>query len=273
MKAPATAHGGGGRGAWRPPAPALQDAHARFADAIANLDARAEEYRVDCQGLVDAEVYAAFITQVRQTTESLTVACDAADEAATRQQGHSLEGMGGAVGFPELSVVGAELAAAARMGRWARCRDLAGRLRQWCAAALASAHARQVLVIDDDDAVRQVICRLLAHAGHQVREAADGQAGLQAFQAERPDVVILDMFMPGKDGVETLRDLRRLDPDVCVLATSGGGELNNLQVLQSASRMGAKGTLLKPFTYDQLQTAVAGLLQADGCAQRHPPRS
>ncbi|MFZ4396186.1 MAG: response regulator [Kiritimatiellia bacterium] len=72
--------------------------------------------------------------------------------------------------------------------------------------------------------------------------------------------MIRDRFMPDMDGLEILRDLRRLDPDARILAMSGGGGRNNLQVLQSAARIGADSLIRKPFTHEQFQAAVAGLI-------------
>ncbi|MEI6210103.1 MAG: response regulator [bacterium] len=249
-----------GSGGWMPPDAAVREIRRCFADVIADLEARAAEYRVDCLDVVDAALYAGFIRQLQQMVAALLAACNSRSDADVRQQGHSLAGMGGTVGFPEISVVGAELAVAARDGRWDRCRELTERLRQWTATLVPHAGPKRVLVIDDMEDVRRLIGCLLRLTGYTVREAGDGPSGLRAYREERADLVILDMFMPDMDGLETLRDLRRLDPDARVLAMSGGGGRNNLQVLQSAARIGADSLILKPFTNEQLQAAVAGLM-------------
>jgi CheY-like chemotaxis protein len=103
---------------------------------------------------------------------------------------------------------------------------------------------------------------MLESQGHAVREACDGVQGLKAYREEAAQVVVLDMFMPEKDGLETLRELRQIDPEVRVLAISGGGARQNVQILQPAVRMGAAKALLKPFKLDDLLTALRDLLPA-----------
>lgn len=117
----------------------------------------------------------------------------------------------------------------------------------------------RILVIDDDDAVRGLTCRILAKAGYGVQEAADGAAGLASYHQQRCDLVITDIMMPEKDGLETIRELRRLDPKVRIIAMSGGGGPGG-GYLELAAMLGAAGTLQKPFTKGSLLTAVDHVL-------------
>src|SRR3954466_13840356 len=85
-----------------------------------------------------------------------------------------------------------------------------------CARTMA-----HILIIEDDERVRRLFSTLLQHAGHQASEARDGREGL-ALQAEcHPDLVITDIVMPGMEGLETISALRRLHPDLPIIAISG----------------------------------------------------
>ena len=74
-----------------------------------------------------------------------------------------------------------------------------------------------ILVIDDEETIRKSFCRLLRSHGYDVREAENGEQGLKAYQSSPADVVLLDVFMPVKDGIETLNALLLHDPKVLSL--------------------------------------------------------
>ena len=95
--------------------------------------------------------------------------------------------------------------------------------------------------------VRETFRVMLERAGCEVAEAGDGEEGIRAFRAGRPDVVVCDLFMPGRDGLELIRDLRREAPDARIVAMSGGGFGDTLDMLPVAQRLGA-AVLYKPFT-------------------------
>jgi len=114
----------------------------------------------------------------------------------------------------------------------------------------------RVLVIDDDDDIRQMLCQLLSALGYKVSEASNGPLGLKLYQAEPANVVLLDMFMPGEHGLEALRDLLRHDPNARVIAMTGGGQNVGMQILKPAMHMGARKRLQKPFTLAELQSAI-----------------
>src|SRR5688572_5772731 len=105
-----------------------------------------------------------------------------------------------------------------------------------------------ILVIDDEQLVANAIATVLTRAGHQVSVAANGDAGLAKFKEARQDLVITDIVMPGKEGIETIRDLRKLAPELPIIAMSGGGMRSNYDFLSMARRLGATEVLGKPFS-------------------------
>lgn len=119
----------------------------------------------------------------------------------------------------------------------------------------------RVLVVDDDSMVRRVCKALLELLGHTVAEAADGNDALRMLTRFEADVILLDMLMPEKDGVETLRELRRIDPITPVIAMSGGSRVDAALCLRFATNLGAPLVLLKPFTADELDAVIGRAIQ------------
>ena len=76
----------------------------------------------------------------------------------------------------------------------------------------------RILVIDDEEIVRDMLRNLLQHADYEVTEAPDGDEGVRLYQAERPDLLITDVFMPGRNGLEVIKELREEDPDAKIIA-------------------------------------------------------
>lgn len=122
----------------------------------------------------------------------------------------------------------------------------------------------RVLVIEDEAALRQTIRRMLESAGHEVVEAENGRTGLEAFRKNLLDVVITDIIMPNKEGIETIRDIRALNPGIRIVAISGGGRTKNFDFLRIAGKLGANATLAKPFQRQQL---LASLEAGDAAEQ------
>lgn len=113
-----------------------------------------------------------------------------------------------------------------------------------------------ILVIDDEDSLRDALRRNLQKSGYHVIEANEGKQGLQQLANSPVDLVLIDIFMPGKEGLETIRELRRSYPNIPVIAMSGGGSKGMADVLRVATLLGARRTLLKPFTGQELLDAV-----------------
>ena len=121
----------------------------------------------------------------------------------------------------------------------------------------------RILVVDDDHLVRFTIRTALEQAGHQVVEAENGERGLAAFDAAPFDLVITDLLMPEKEGVETVREIRQRSSAVKILAVSGGGVMKMMDFLAMAEAFGANRSLAKPFTSRELTQVVAELLAPD----------
>jgi CheY-like chemotaxis protein len=110
----------------------------------------------------------------------------------------------------------------------------------------------RILVIDDDLSMRRLVARILTSANHEVVEASNGKKGMEQFAACRPDVVVTDLLMPEQEGIETIRELRRIAPSLRIVAMSGGGTDNDLMFLGMAKALGADAVLAKPFRADEL---------------------
>lgn len=118
----------------------------------------------------------------------------------------------------------------------------------------------RALVIDDDELVRETIVAILKSVELDVTAACDGEEGVQLFEAGATDLVITDILMPNKEGIETITELRAQDKKVKILAISGGGQVAGPKYLKLAEKMGADRTLPKPFTPQQVLTIVNELL-------------
>jgi DNA-binding response OmpR family regulator len=120
----------------------------------------------------------------------------------------------------------------------------------------------RILLIDDDDDVRSMLRQTLAHFGHEVIEARNGKEGLDFFSDARADLVITDIVMPEKEGLEVLKALRAREPGVKVIAISGGGRQRASENLNMARLLGAAKVLSKPFSSEVLMAAVNELVPA-----------
>jgi CheY-like chemotaxis protein len=117
-----------------------------------------------------------------------------------------------------------------------------------------------ILVIDDDDIFRDVLVSALKHAGHSVREATNGVEGLRMFHEQPAELVITDIVMPEKEGLDTIRDLRREFPQARIIAMSGGLAHDPRLYLHMAEKFGAAAVLAKPFNLDELARTVNAAL-------------
>jgi CheY-like chemotaxis protein len=119
----------------------------------------------------------------------------------------------------------------------------------------------QILIIDDESDIRGLYRRILEQAGHQVEEAPNGNEGLRLCRQLKPDLIVTDIIMPEKEGLETIMELRRDFPLVKVIAISGGGQtMAGSTCLHLAKRLGAAKTLAKPFSKQELLAAVREVL-------------
>jgi CheY-like chemotaxis protein len=128
----------------------------------------------------------------------------------------------------------------------------------------------RIIVIDDEKDVRDVLKEVLERAGFDVEVAANGDDGLELLRSKGADVVITDIIMPGKNGVETVQDIRKNFPNTRVIVISGGGNVTPLEYepsaiktsayLASATAAGADVTLTKPFDRREILDAVSQLI-------------
>jgi CheY-like chemotaxis protein len=116
-----------------------------------------------------------------------------------------------------------------------------------------------VLVIDDDAQIRRMARRILAGAGHAVIEAEDGDAGLALVRSGEVALVLTDLIMPNKEGIETIRDIRQICPEMAIIAMSGTGASASLY-LHVAEKLGADAVLSKPFRAAELIETVTRVL-------------
>ena len=106
-----------------------------------------------------------------------------------------------------------------------------------------------VLLIDDDEYVVQLIAKVLTQKGYDVYCASNGEEGLEILSEKRNaiDIVVCDLLMPVKEGIETIMDIRRKRPRLPIIAISGGGRNNRQDILDAAQKLGASAALPKPF--------------------------
>ncbi|MFQ5774253.1 MAG: response regulator [Kiloniellaceae bacterium] len=118
-----------------------------------------------------------------------------------------------------------------------------------------------ILVVDDEEPVRTTLRQMLEKAGHQIFEAANGEEAIRVFEDLKIDLVITDIIMPEKEGIETIVGLRQTAPDLKIIAISGGGRTGNMDFLQLAKKFGANGVLAKPFAVQAVLDAVNSVLE------------
>ena len=118
--------------------------------------------------------------------------------------------------------------------------------------------AATILVVDDDNFVRVLVKDVLSQHGHTIVEAADGAEALERYREARPQLVLIDLMMPNKSGMEALRDLRALDPKSRVLVMS---TLDSDSLVQAALEQGATDFVVKPFHPLELSDAVTRALR------------
>lgn len=118
----------------------------------------------------------------------------------------------------------------------------------------------RILFIDDDAMIRETAREMLESTGHEVIEAENGRRGLDKYRKQQVDVVITDIIMPEKDGLETILEIRGVDPNVRIIAISGACQTRHLDFLDIAKKFGATATLAKPFRKDDLIACVNGFV-------------
>jgi len=119
----------------------------------------------------------------------------------------------------------------------------------------------RILVIDDDVLVLDMLYESLTREGYDVLRASNGEEGLRLYRKEPVDLIITDLFMPEKEGIETIIELRQDFPDVKIIAISGGGRIGTKDYLQMAKIFGVQRTFAKPVAREQLLDAIRVLIK------------
>ena len=119
----------------------------------------------------------------------------------------------------------------------------------------------RILVIDDEAMIRNLLTRILEREGYDVVTASNGEDGIKIHRENPADLIITDLIMPDKEGIETIMELRRDFQDVKIIAMSGGGKIDPETYLHIAKTIGALKTLAKPFDRKELLTTIRELLE------------
>ncbi len=118
----------------------------------------------------------------------------------------------------------------------------------------------RILIIDDDEQIRYLFKRKLEQEGYDILVEDDGDPGLRSFIENKPDLILLDIIMPGKEGIEVIREMVDMDPKVKIIAISAGGRGSARDYLEYAKRFGAKKVMEKPVDLNELVIAVKEVL-------------
>jgi len=119
----------------------------------------------------------------------------------------------------------------------------------------------RILIIDDEAQIRDMLHQMLTREGYQVVNAPDGKVGMKLCREQPVDLIITDIIMPEKDGIEMILELRHDFPNLKIIAISGGGRLGPDGYLEMAQKLGAHRTFFKPFNRREILDAVEELLK------------
>jgi len=115
----------------------------------------------------------------------------------------------------------------------------------------------KILIVDDEEPIRSLVSKIVSKDGHEAMEAEDGVHACETYQDAEIDLIITDLVMPKKNGIEMIMELKKSRPDVKVIAISGGsGFSGQIDLLSVAQLLGAKNIIKKPFTVDEIRAAV-----------------
>ncbi len=119
---------------------------------------------------------------------------------------------------------------------------------------------QRIMIVDDDPGIRRALHILLSRAGYRVTQARDGMEALRLWRDSGGDLVITDLHMPEKNGIEMIIELLAHTPGLRIIAMSGGGQTRRLDLLGDAVLLGAVKTIEKPFTLAEMMDVVRGAL-------------
>ncbi|MEC0184235.1 MULTISPECIES: response regulator [Paenibacillus] len=119
---------------------------------------------------------------------------------------------------------------------------------------------KKVLIVDDQNGIRILLMEVFGSEGYETFQAANGKIALEIVEKEPPDLVLLDMKIPGMDGLEILKHLKAMNPDIKVIMMTAYGELD---MIKEATELGALMHFTKPFDIDEMRIAVNKQLRGD----------
>jgi two-component system response regulator (stage 0 sporulation protein F) len=114
-------------------------------------------------------------------------------------------------------------------------------------------NSHKILIVDDQNGIRVLLTEVFSSEGYMTYQAANGKLAIELVKKEAPDLVLLDMKIPGMDGLEILKHIKKIDPEVKVIMMTAYGELD---MIKEASDSGALMHFTKPFDIDELRAAV-----------------
>lgn len=120
------------------------------------------------------------------------------------------------------------------------------------------ANNRKILIVDDQNGIRVLLQEVFSSEGYDTYQASNGHLALDIVKNKQPDLVLLDMKIPGMDGLEILKHIRKIDTDIKVIMMTAYGELD---MIKEAMELGALSHFTKPFDIDELRVAVNKLLE------------
>lgn len=115
---------------------------------------------------------------------------------------------------------------------------------------------KRILVIDDDEIVNDMIVQLLSEATYEAEGVCDGVQGLKLLKTKPFDLIITDIVMPEKEGIETIMEIRKINKMIPIIAISGGGKIRADEYLNMAKRLGADFVFTKPFETEQMLETI-----------------
>jgi CheY-like chemotaxis protein len=118
----------------------------------------------------------------------------------------------------------------------------------------------RILIVDDDEIMRTLLGDVLAEAGYAVETVEDGGQAVKRFSLQPAQLLIVDIFMPRKDGIETIQELKSQYPALKIIAISSGGLTSEMEFLDHAQFFGADQTFSKPLDFDKMLEAVRELV-------------
>lgn len=121
----------------------------------------------------------------------------------------------------------------------------------------------KILIIDDEAPILSMLKKMLERNAYEIKLAKNGVEGIELYKKYQPDLVITDIIMPEKEGLETIREMKMIKSDLKIIAMSGGGKVSSENYLKIAKIFGASKMLTKPFTMKEMLSAVEVLLNGD----------